>query len=38
MKTGLEVTDYVGTPVIVKTPWQRGRLNTKPILHGDFPF
>ena len=38
MRTGLEATDYVGTPVIVRTPWQRVSLNTpkkKTVLHGD---
>ena len=28
MRTGLEATDYVGTPVIVRTPWQRIGLST----------
>lgn len=27
MRTGLEVTDRVGTPVIVKTPWKMTNLN-----------
>lgn len=37
MKTGLKATDYVGTPVIVRTPWQKVNFNTpkKATLHGD---
>ena len=36
MRTGLEATDYVGTPVIVRTPWRSiGTTPKKTILHGD---
>ena len=30
LRTGLEATDYVGTPVIVRTPWQRVSSNISP--------
>lgn len=30
LRTGLEATDYVGTPVIVRTPWQRISSNIPP--------
>lgn len=36
MRSGLEVTDRVGTPVIVRTPWKPTSLGRqKSILHGD---
>lgn len=37
MRAGLEATDYVGTPVIVRTPWKPEiEFSTpKSVLHGD---